>query len=129
VTITRGTITFDAGPLVKLDRDDRREWARLHVLVCQQTLPVVPAPVVTQVWRSGRQANLSRALKHMRIEPVDDELARQAGELLAATGSRDAVDAIVVASAARRRDDVVTSDRMDIASLAAHVPGVNVVRA
>ncbi len=65
----------------------------------------------------------------MRVEPVDDELARQAGELLAATGSRDAVDAIVVASAARRRDDVVTSDRMDIASLAEHVPGVNVVRA
>jgi predicted nucleic acid-binding protein len=65
----------------------------------------------------------------MRVDPVDEDLARRAGELLAATGTRDAVDAIVVASAARRGDDVVTSDRVDIARLAAHVSDVSVVKA
>ena len=81
------------------------------------------------MWRDADRRTWRGALKHMRVDPVDDDLARRAGELLAATSTRDAVDGIVVASAARRGDDVVTSDRVDIARLAAHVSGVNVVKA
>lgn len=89
---------------------------------------MVPAPVVTQAWRSGRQANLARALKDCRVEVVDEDLARRAGELCARARTTDAVDAIVVASAARRGDAVVTSDPFDISRLAAHVPGVAILR-
>ena len=119
--------TFDAGILIGLDRDDRALWARLRIINRRAVVPVIPAPVVTQVWRSPRQANLARALGHCRIEPTDAELARRAGELCGAAGSSDAVDAIVVASAARRGDTVFTSDPTDLRALSAHVRGVAVV--
>jgi predicted nucleic acid-binding protein len=118
------TLTLDAGALVALDRNDRTQWSRLRVAQRAGVVPVVPAPVVTQVWRSPRQANLGRALDLCAVEPVDEPLAREAGLLCAATGSRDAVDAIVVASAARHGGIVVTSDPQDIAQLAQHVTGV-----
>lgn len=121
-------LTFDAGMLVALDRGDRRQWARLDAAERAGARPVVPSPVVTQVWRTSRQANLGRALKMCRIEAVDSDLARRAGELCAAARTRDAVDAIVVASAARRRSTVVTSDVGDIARLAACTKGVGVHR-
>jgi predicted nuclease of predicted toxin-antitoxin system len=78
------------------------------------------------VWRSARQANLGRALKLCAVERVDDALAREAGELCAASGSRDAVDAIVVASAARRRSTVVTSDLVDLSRLASCAKNVEI---
>lgn len=117
-------LTFDAGMLVALDRGSRQQWARLRAAQREGILPVVPAPVVTQVWRSGRQANLGRALKACAVEPVDDDLARQAGELCAAAGTSDAVDAIVVASAARRASTIATSDLVDLARLAESAKGV-----
>lgn len=120
-------LTLDAGALVALDRNERREWARLDAAVVEGFHPVIPAPVVTQVWRSPRQANLARAIKLCKIESVDLDLARAAGELCAAAGTDDAVDALVVASAARRHDFVVTSDAKDIARLAAHARGVDLL--
>jgi hypothetical protein len=127
--VTIGPITFDAGELVALDRNERAAWVRLKAAVAHGARPVVPAPVVTQVWRSGRQANLGRALGLLRVEPTDDALAREAGALCRLAGTSDAVDAIVVASAARRRGVIVTSDPADIGLLAAHVTGVRVVLA
>jgi len=44
------------------------------------------------------------------VEPVDETLARAAGEALAAIPIATAVDAVVMASAARRGDVVYTSD-------------------
>lgn len=126
-TVTGG-LTLDAGALVALDRDDRLQWSRLRAAVAAQRLPVIPAPVLTQVWRSSRQANLARAVKLCRIEATDGYLARRAGELCAVSGTSDAVDAIVVASAARRRDTIITSDPDDIVVLLAHVEGVRFLR-
>jgi hypothetical protein len=118
-------LTFDAGVLLALERGDRRQWLQLRTAQRKGVPPVVPAPVVTQVWRTPRQANLSRALKLCMVEPVDGDLAREAGELCAAACTRDAVDAIVVASAARRRSTIVTSDPVDIARLAACTKGAD----
>lgn len=84
--------------------------------------------MLTQVWRSSRQANLARAVKLCRIEDIDGDLARRAGELCALSGTSDAVDAIVVASAARRRDTIISSDPDDIVVLLAHVEGVRFLR-
>jgi hypothetical protein len=121
-------LTFDAGMLVALDRADRRQWARLRAAHREGIVPVVPAPVVTQVWRSARQANLARALNQCRVEHVDVSLAREAGALCAASGTHDAVDAIVVASAARRGSTVVTSDLVDLSRLARCAKDVQVNR-
>jgi len=120
-------ITLDAGELIALDRNERAAWARLKAAVSGGVRPVLPAPVLTQVWRSGRQANLGRALGHLRVEATDEGLAREAGRLCALAGTDDAVDAIVVASAARRRGVVITSDPTDIGRLAAHVSDVRLV--
>lgn len=125
---TRGGLTLDAGALIALDRNDRRQWARLRRAVARNQRPVLPAPVITQVWRSPRQANLARAVKACLVEEVDVELARKAGELCAKAKTSDAVDAIVVASAARRRDIVLTTDVGDIVRLADHASGVKVQR-
>ncbi|HET6874579.1 MAG TPA: PIN domain-containing protein, partial [Acidimicrobiales bacterium] len=80
----------------------------------------VPTAVVAQVWRAGgaRQANLARLLSGCEPEPLDLELARRAGELVARAGAEDFVDALVVLGAAARGDTVVTSDPVDIRVLA-----------
>jgi hypothetical protein len=122
-------LTFDTGALVALDRGDRRQWALLREAQRKGVLPVVPSPVITQAWRSSRQANLARALKLCAVESVDEDLAKEAGLLCGTTRTRDAVDAIVVASAARRRSMVVTSDVIDLARLAACTKGVTLDRA
>lgn len=116
--------TFDAGALIALARNDDATWSLLRAMVERSRRPTVPAPVVAQTWRSPRQANLGRALALCRVEPVDEDLARAAGVLCGRAGTSDAIDAIVVASAAQRREAVLTSDPDDIARLAAHVDGV-----
>lgn len=118
--------TFDTGMLIALDRYDRDLWNDLLTFVEEGFRPTVPAPVITQAWRSPRQVNLARALQHCVIDATDEAMARHAGELLATSGAEDAVDAIVVASAARRGDVVWTSDPDDITALASATANVAV---
>jgi cystathionine beta-lyase/cystathionine gamma-synthase len=56
---------------------------------------------------------LARALRGVEVEPLDDELGRAAGVLLARTGMADAIDAAVVALA-EDGDRILTSDPDDI---------------
>jgi predicted nucleic acid-binding protein len=121
------SITLDAGVLIGLDRHEPRAWLALVTAVERGIPPTVPAVVVAQAWRSARQANLGRALGQCRIEPVDEPLAKAAGVLCRRAGTADAVDALVVASAARRGDAVLTSDPDDISALAAHAHRVSVI--
>ncbi len=62
------------------------------------------------------------------VEPVDGELAKAAGEAMASVRSATIVDAIVMASAARRGDVVYTSDFGDLDRLRQHFPAVRVLR-
>ena len=55
------------------------------------------------------------------IEPLDESLARAAGELCGRAGTSDVVDAAIVASASRRGDDILTSDPADLVHLAGFV--------
>lgn len=80
----------------------------------------VPAGVVAQVWRNGReQARLAGLLGSdiVEIEPLDDASARAAGQLCGVTRTSDVIDASVVLSARARGRAVVTSDPDDIARL------------
>ncbi len=58
---------------------------------------VTVAPVVTQAWRGGaRQARLARMLPMVDVRSIGLREARVAGELLAVSGTSDAVDALIV---------------------------------
>ncbi|MGH8909513.1 MAG: twitching motility protein PilT [Egibacteraceae bacterium] len=142
-------LTLDAGALIAVDRGDRRVHALLKLATRDGWVVTVPAPVIGQVWRDGaRQARLARALDACRVEPTSDDAARAAGVLLGkATGldacrveptsdeaaraagvllgkaaGTDVIDALVVMGAARRGDEVLTSDPADLAALAAAHP-------
>ena len=59
-------------------------------------------------------------LRGLRVEAVDEGLAKIAGEALAAVREATTVDAVVMASAARRGDVVYTSDFDDLDRLRAY---------
>jgi predicted nucleic acid-binding protein len=114
--------TFDTGVLIAADRGDRAIWARIEAIVNNGVLPTIPTPVVTEAWRSSRQARLSRLLQLCRVEPLDGHTARRAGELCGRAGSQDPVDAVVVSSAAARGGAIWTADPDDLRVLVAHLP-------
>lgn len=73
--------------------------------------------VIAQVWRGGRdQARLARALRMVETVPLNEELGRQAGMLLARSGLSDAIDAALVAMAGHG-DEIITSDPDDLVML------------
>ncbi|MCJ7437378.1 MAG: PIN domain-containing protein [Acidimicrobiia bacterium] len=118
------SFTLDAGALIAADRGDRRFWKFQEEIDDEVDVFRVPAVVLTQVWRGPRNANLMRALRGCELETLDLELALAAGVLCGRAGTNDAVDAIVVASAARTGDHIVTTDPDDLRALAAVADGV-----
>lgn len=112
-------MTLDSGALLAVERGEQRVNQFVDRALRRDQALTVPAPVLTEVWRGGaRQHRLSRLLAHCVIEPLDERLARHAGELMGRTGTHDPVDAIVAQSAARRGDVVLTSDPDDLQRLA-----------
>ncbi len=113
------SLVLDAGALIALERDEQGLWERVEVAHLTGRPPLTHGGVVAQVWRgsSGRQARLAKALLGTHVVPLDDELGRRAGVLLARSGLVDAIDAALVALC-RRGDQIVTSDPHDIAALA-----------
>jgi predicted nucleic acid-binding protein len=119
-------ITLDTGALIALERRKDRMVRALRA-ARDAGLPVAaPSPVVTEWWR-GRSDARDLVLAFLRIDPVDSGLARSAGEALAAIAGATPIDAIVMASAARRGDVVYTSDLTDLTRLQRYFPGVRVL--
>jgi predicted nucleic acid-binding protein len=112
------SVVYDAGALVAAERNDRRLWAEHRVRLELGLSVVVPAPVVAQVSRSPKQAQLRRLLAGCEVVELDEASAHAVGRLLASSKTTDVVDAAVVELAIRRRADVVTDDRNDLARLA-----------
>lgn len=114
------SIILDAGALVALERDDRAMWRRLKAALLSGNPPMTHGGVIAQVWRggAGRRTRLARALQAVETVPLDDELGRRAGVLLARSGLIDAIDAALAAMAAHG-DQIITSDPHDLAALVA----------
>ncbi len=119
-------LTLDTGALIGVERDDRRVLAHLKAALLDGRDVTVPAVVVAEAWRDGpRSARIARLLAACEVDVVDEPLARTAGEAVAAAGATT-IDAIVMASAAKRSDAVLTSDPDDLTQLRLCFPGVRV---
>jgi hypothetical protein len=112
-------LILDSGALVAVDRDDRAMMARLRASQRHGLELRTNAMVVAQVWRDrhGRQVNLARLLQAADVRAVSQRDGREAGELLAAAGTADPVNATVVLLAAPG-DRILTTDPGDITRLA-----------
>lgn len=101
---------YDAAVLVAADRNERRTWAEHKARLEFGAIPLVPAPVVAQVSRSPKQAQLRRFLAGCVVVPFGENEAHAAGRLLAKTRTADVVDAVLVIVALRNKAVILTGD-------------------
>lgn len=110
-------VTFDAGGLVALDRNDRRVIALLARAAELDVRVTIPATALAQaIRRPQRQARLSRLLRqpNTALVALDGPDATQVGILLATSRTADIADAHVVICARRHAEPIVTSDPDDL---------------
>jgi hypothetical protein len=110
-------LVLDAGALIAVDRDDRSMLALIG-RARTNGQPVRTNPMaLAQAWRDGRrQATLAKSLHDIDVRPIAEEDGRRAGELLAAAGTSDPIDASV-ALLAKAGDLLYTSDPGDLRKL------------
>ncbi len=119
-------LTFDTGALIGLERKRHRIRRIFATAVRDDVRMTVPSAVVAEWWR-GRTDLAEDILAAVDVEALDEGLAKAAGEALAAIPDATAIDAVVMASAARRGDVVYTSDFADLVRLQRHFPTVRVL--
>jgi hypothetical protein len=113
-------ITFDAGGLIAIERNNRRVFSILATALEDGDRIIVPATVLAQVIRNpAKQVRLWRMVQHDETEvvPLDGSHAQAVGVLLAQTGTSDIADAHVVICAQRSGLAVITSDPLDLRRL------------
>ena len=113
-------VTFDAGGLIALDRDDRRVVVLLARARETGARVTVPASALAQaIRRPERQARLARLIRQPTTDVADLGRvdATSVGRLLAASGTSDITDAHVVICARRADQPVITSDSGDLRHL------------
>ncbi len=120
-------LTFDTGALIALERRDARLGRVLALATREFRRITVPTPVLAEWWR-GDSRRRQEILACVDVEPLDEHLAKLAGEALANVRRATAIDALVMASASRRGDVVYTSDEDDLVRLTAFFPAIRVVR-
>ena len=117
-------ITFDAGGLIALDRNDRRVLTLLARATERGMRITIPATALAQAIRNpARQSRLSRLIRQAGTDLIalDGPDATAAGLLLARTATADIVDAHVVVCAQRAGQAVLTSDAGDLRRIASRL--------
>lgn len=94
------SVVYDAGALIAAEQSDRQMWADHRVRLELGVVPTTTAPIVAQVSRSTRQAQLRRFLRGCRVESFSPDQAHEVGAVLAKAGTADVVDAHAVLIAA-----------------------------
>lgn len=110
-------ITFDAGGLIALDRNDRRVIALIARTAERGFRITIPATALAQAMRNpARQVRLSRLIRQAGTDLIvlDGPGATAVGLLLARTATADIVDAHVVVCAQKAGQAVITSDPGDL---------------
>jgi predicted nucleic acid-binding protein len=119
-------LTLDTGALIAIERRDRRVAGLVEATRRRGARVTVPTPVVAEWWR-GQRGPVARLLDAFDVEGLDRELSEVAGLALAAISGSGTIDAIVMASAARRGDSVLTADFEDLDRLRAYFPNVRIL--
>jgi len=122
-------ITFDAGGLTALDRNDRRVLTLVARAAERGMRITIPATALAQAIRNpARQARLCRLMRQAGTDLIslDGPEATAVGQLLARTGMTDIVDAHVAVCARRAGQVVVTSDADDLRRIAPELQVVTV---
>jgi hypothetical protein len=122
-------VTLDSGALIGFERQSRRTLT--HIKLAQQLgyELTIPTAVIVEAWRGGqRSARITSLLEACVIEPLLPELARVAGEAIAAVRGATVVAAVVMASAASRGDRVLTSDFEELDRLRSYFPEVRLLQ-
>jgi predicted nucleic acid-binding protein len=123
-------LVLDSDGLSKAAAGD--PWAVAWVARARELrLPlVVNAVTLTETIRGvGRDARIHLLTKNALVDPVDAELAGEAGRLLGKARRNDTIDALVAVTAIRLQHPVVilTSDPDDLTALTGDQPMVTVV--
>lgn len=118
--------TLDTGALIGLERRRQRMLGFLRIARADRATLFVPSVCVAEWWR-GRTDLREQVLAAVVVEHTDEALMRLAGEALGSVQSATCVDAIVMASAARRSGVVLTSDVEDMTRLQRAFPSVRVL--
>ncbi|MEM8904805.1 MAG: PIN domain nuclease [Actinomycetota bacterium] len=110
---------IDAGPfIVDGEHVNSRLWALVRRATERGEELHTTHPVMAQVWRDpARQANVSRAIRHFDVHPLDESVA--VGRRLARAGTADVVDAHLAVVAERLGTFILTGDADDMAELGA----------
>ena len=112
------SLVFDAGALIAIESANREIIAAVKRERQAGRVPLTHGGVVGQVWRGGgQQAQLARALRFVKIEPLDEQLGKRAGALLGQANTNDVIDAAIVLVAGIG-DQILTSDPDDLEHLA-----------
>lgn len=118
------TYIYDAGALVAAQRRQRTFLLTHSALVRGGTRILVPVPAYVQVYRDDpRQHGLHLLMQTVTLHQADRAIADLAGRGLKLTGTSDAVDAIVAATAVTFHAPVATSDPKDISALVVALGG------
>ena len=118
--------TFDTGMLIALERRKKRAWDLFRRLRERGARVTIPTPVLGEWWR-GRTDLREAICASSQVEPLTADVARLAGEALAAVSGATTIDAFVMAGAALRGDVVLTADPTDLEKLRSFFPGVRVL--
>lgn len=106
----RHGLVYGAGALRAAARGDRIVWALHRAALSNGIVPVIPALVVTEGFRTEARSDLVEALLGgSEIEVLEHDAAHRLGDLAARAGTSDLVAAAVAETAARRNAAVVAS--------------------
>ena len=127
-------LILDSGAVIALAAGSERARRFLQRAARERSLAVIPAVVIAETTRGGpRDASVNRYRPPGRsavdeVAPITETVACEAGRLRAAARLADAtIDALVVATAARREPTIIpTGDVDDFRALAAGYSHVRV---
>ena len=115
----RAGLVYGVGALRSAARGDRLLWSIHRAALANGIVPVVPALVVSEGYRTvARTDRLEALLAGCEVETLSAEGARREGELAARADVTDLVAAAVVEAAARRNCAVVSARQAGLRAVA-----------
>jgi hypothetical protein len=114
-------VIYDAGALIAADKNQPAFMADHRIRLRRGIMPLVPAPVLSQVWAPGsKHATLHRVINGCDVLPYTEDEARDVAALCRNAGSCDVVDGFVAHAAIKHgHATIITSDVEDIRGLLA----------